>query len=88
MRAGISAAMAMLVALASPAMAQVAPAPATPVPPSVAVAVAEPEQPCRVVADVPSIRIDPAAAARLAEIGLDRAAIFARMHETSVPETS
>ncbi|MGN6820187.1 MAG: hypothetical protein ACTHJR_16095, partial [Sphingomonas sp.] len=47
-----------------------------------------PEQPCRVVADVPSIRIDPAAAARLAEIGLDRAAIFARMHETSVPETS
>lgn len=43
--------------------------------------------PCRRVADVPSIRIDPAAAARLAEIGLDRAGIFARMAETAIPET-
>lgn len=33
------------------------------------------------------IRIDAEAAARLAEIGLDRAAIFARMAETSIPET-
>jgi hypothetical protein len=33
------------------------------------------------------IRIDPAAAARLAEIGLDRAAIFERLAETSIPET-
>ena len=50
--------------------------------------------PCRMVGDVPSasgeagfIRIDPAAAARLAEIGLDRARIFERMAETSIPET-
>lgn len=49
---------------------------------------------CRMVGDVASrdgvpafIRIDPAAAARLAEIGLDRTAIFARMHDTSIPET-
>ena len=47
------------------------------------------------VGDVPGrdgtphfIRIDPAASARLAEIGLDRAAIFARMHDTSIPETT
>jgi hypothetical protein len=83
MRLLVSAA-AVLVALSSPASAQVAPAAATPSP--------EPEEPlvppCRPVADTPSIRIDPAAAARLAEIGLDRAAIFARMHETSIPETS
>ncbi|WP_034160632.1 hypothetical protein [Sphingomonas sp. ERG5] len=50
--------------------------------------------PCRMVGDVPSaagmvqfIRIDPAAATRMAEIGLDRAGIFARMAETSIPET-
>ena len=49
---------------------------------------------CRRVADVPSrdgtpqfIRIDPEAAAQLAQIGLDRAAIFDRMAETAVPET-
>jgi hypothetical protein len=49
---------------------------------------------CRMVGDVASrtgvpqfIRIDPAAAARLAEIGLDRTAIFERMAETSIPET-
>ncbi len=49
---------------------------------------------CRMVGDVPSaagepafIRIDPAAAERLAAIGLDRAAIFARMAETAIPET-
>src|SRR3569623_2885554 len=51
--------------------------------------------PCRVVGDVASrdgrpgfIRIAPGAAARLAAIGLDRAAIFARMHDTSIPETT
>ena len=33
------------------------------------------------------IRIDPGAAQRLAAIGLDRAAIFQRMRETSIPET-
>ena len=43
--------------------------------------------PCRRVSDVATIRIDPAAAALLAEIGLDRAAIFQRMQETSIPET-
>jgi hypothetical protein len=49
---------------------------------------------CRRVGDVPSqtgtaqfIRIDPAAAEQLAQIGLDRAAIFERMAETSIPET-
>jgi hypothetical protein len=49
---------------------------------------------CRRVGDVPSqtgtaqfIRIDPAAAAQLAQIGLDQAAIFDRMAETSIPET-
>jgi hypothetical protein len=52
------------------------------------------QPPCRMVGDVASrdglpafIRIDPAAATRLAEIGLDRAAIFARMHDTAIPET-
>ncbi len=63
-------------------------------PASVAQTVAEIAQTCRRVGDVPSrtgaaqfIRIDPAAAAQLAEIGLDRAAIFARMAETAIPET-
>ncbi len=63
--------------IASPALAQ------APTPP-----------PCRTVGDSPSatgvaqfIRIDPAAAQRLAVIGLDRAAIFERMRETSIPET-
>ena len=59
---------------ALPAHAQPTPAPAPP--------------PCRRVADVASIRIDPAAAQRLAEIGLDRAGVFARMAETSIPETT
>jgi hypothetical protein len=62
--------------------------------PSHAQTVAEIAQTCRRVGDVPSraraaqfIRIDPVAAAQLAEIGLDRDAIFARMAETSIPET-
>lgn len=49
---------------------------------------------CRRVGDVPSlagtpqfIRLDSAAAAQLAEIGLDRTAIFERMAETAIPET-
>ena len=43
--------------------------------------------PCRRVGDVPGLTIDPAVAAQLAEIGLDRAGVFARMQETSIPET-
>jgi hypothetical protein len=42
---------------------------------------------CRMVGDAPFLRIDPDAATRLATIGLDRAEIFARMAETSIPET-
>jgi hypothetical protein len=42
---------------------------------------------CRRVGEAAFLRIAPEAAARLAEIGLDRAAIFARMAETSIPET-
>ena len=79
-----------LIAFAAPASAQSTPPAATPSPPLVS---SQPQPhpeppPCRPVADTPAIRIDPAAAARLAEIGLDRAEIFARMHETSIPETS
>lgn len=55
---------------------------------------AEIAQTCRKVGDVASsggqpqfLRIDPAKAALLAEIGLDRASIFALMAETSIPET-
>ncbi|MBN2972201.1 hypothetical protein JW805_09260 [Roseomonas aeriglobus] len=69
--------MVLALVLATPAFAQ---APARP--------------PCREVGDVPSttgqpgfIRIDPAKAAELAEIGLDRAEIFERMRGTSIPET-
>jgi hypothetical protein len=65
-----------------------------PVSPAQAQTVAELAETCRRVGDSPSsagtpqfIRIDPAAAAQLAEIGLDRAAIFARMAETAIPET-
>jgi hypothetical protein len=42
---------------------------------------------CRRVGEVAFLRIDPQAAARLAEIGLDRRAVFERMAETSIPET-
>jgi hypothetical protein len=49
--------------------------------------VAEIAQSCRRVGEMPFIRIDPEAAAQLVEIGLDRAAIFERMAETSIPET-
>ena len=50
-------------------------------------AAAQNRPPCREVGDVPHIRIAPEAATQLAQIGLDRAAIFARMRETSIPET-
>jgi len=49
--------------------------------------VAEIAQTCRRVGDAPFLRIDPAAAAQLADIGLDRATIFERMAETAIPET-
>ena len=49
--------------------------------------VAERAETCRRVGDAQFVRIDPQAAAQLAEIGLDRAAIFERMAETSIPET-
>lgn len=49
--------------------------------------VAEIARTCRRVGDASFIRIDPGAAAQLAEIGLDRAAIFERMAETAIPET-
>jgi hypothetical protein len=55
------------------------------VPPAAPVAAAAA---CRVVGDAPFLAIDPASAERLAAIGLTRAAIFAQMHETSIPETS
>lgn len=86
MRLAATMAAGILIAIAVPASAQRAPAAA---PPPSSTMSAEPQAaPCRPVGDVPAIRIDPAAAARLAEIGLDRAEIFARMHETSIPETS
>jgi hypothetical protein len=56
--------------------------------------VAEIAMTCRRVGDLPSrtgtaqfIRIDSGAAEQLAQIGLDRAAIFLSMAETSIPET-
>ncbi len=79
------------IASAFPALAQAVPPAATlpPAPqPGLGPDAAPVPLPCRRVGDVASIRIDPDAAARLAEIGLDRAAIFARMQETSIPETS
>ncbi|MES2444865.1 MAG: hypothetical protein V4574_18740 [Pseudomonadota bacterium] len=55
--------------------------------PAAAQSEAEVAKTCRQVGEAAFITIDSGSAARLAEIGLDRAAIFARMHETSVPET-
>lgn len=48
---------------------------------------AEVARTCRKVGDVAGIRFDPAAMAKLAAIGLDRAGVFAAMRETAVPET-
>jgi hypothetical protein len=76
-RAGLAMAAALLAGV--PAAAQTV---ALPVPP------APPPAPCRQVGDAPVLVIDADSAARLAAIGLDRAAIFAQMHETSIPETS
>jgi hypothetical protein len=63
-------------------------------PPARGQTVAEIAATCRRVGDLPSrtgiaqfIRIDRGAAEQLAQIGLDRAAIFERMAETSIPET-
>lgn len=50
-------------------------------------AAAQDRPPCREVGDAPHIVIDADAGAKLAQIGLDRTAIFARMRETSIPET-
>jgi hypothetical protein len=70
-----------LVALLAPvaAMAQEVQPVAAPLPP--------PRPVCREVGDAPFLVIDADSAARLGAIGLDRAAIFAQMHETSIPET-
>lgn len=64
-----------LLASARAAAQQLPPAAPTPVPE------------CRRVGDAAFLRVAPEAAALLGEIGLDRAAIFARMAETSIPET-
>lgn len=50
-------------------------------------ATAQDRPPCREVGDVSHIVIDPVSAAQLAGIGLDRATVFQRMRETSIPET-
>lgn len=50
-------------------------------------ATAQDRPPCREVGDRPHIAIAPDAAVQLAQIGLDRAEIFRRMRETSIPET-
>ncbi len=62
--------------------------------PAHAQSVADVAATCRKVGDVPNqtgepqfIRIDPAGAALLSEIGLGRGTIFALMAETSIPET-
>lgn len=50
-------------------------------------AAAQDRPPCREVGDLPHLTIASDAATQLAQIGLDRAEIFARMRETSIPET-
>src|SRR5690349_17427936 len=76
-----------LVAL-SLALVASAPAAAQPQPsPSPSTLVAPVPPPCRRVGDVPTLTIAPEALTRMAVIGLDRATIFERMHETSIPET-
>ncbi len=67
-----------LFATALPAAAQEAPVVAAP---------PAPRPICRAVGDAPFLRIAPESAARLAEIGVGRAEVFALMHETSIPET-
>ncbi|HWK35267.1 MAG TPA: hypothetical protein VNR91_03305 [Sphingomonas sp.] len=88
--------MAATLAFAVPAVHAQTPPPQTSPPQTPAPQTPPPQGPpaCRMVGDspggtdgVPFLRIDPAAADRLAGIGLDRAAIFARMAETAIPET-
>ena len=52
-----------------------------------ALAQVPPRAPCREVGELPFLTIDAEAAARLAEIGVDRAGVFTLMRETSIPET-
>lgn len=76
------AALSLALVAAQPAAAQELPAP-----PVEAAYAPRVSPPCRRVGDEATLTIAPDAAARMAEIGLDRAAIFARMQETSIPET-
>ncbi|WP_448663453.1 hypothetical protein ACG3SL_01925 [Sphingomonas sp. CJ20] len=78
--AGVLGAMGLVVA-GTAAAQQAAP------PPPPMIAAAPVPLPCRPVGDAPFLTIAPESAARLGEIGVDRAAIFALMHETSIPET-
>ncbi len=77
-----------LAALMVPGMAwaqEVAPAP---VPAARALMPAAPPTPlCRQVGDMPFVTFAPDGVARLSDIGLGRAEIFALMRETSIPET-
>ncbi len=75
-RQGVGAALAATLLAAVPAAAQIAAPGQAPQHPA-----------CRAVAELPFLTIAPESAARLAEIGVDRAAIFALMRETSIPET-
>ncbi|OSZ64316.1 hypothetical protein CAP40_16765 [Sphingomonas sp. IBVSS2] len=85
MKSWIAAPLLALGTVAAPAAAQTVPVPSVPAPP---VPPAPPERPaCREVGDLPFLVIDAGSAARLGAIGLDRAAIFAQMRETSIPET-
>lgn len=84
--ARLAVAMAMLGALPAAAQEAIPAVPATSGTP--AIPAAPPHPPCRPVGDVPVLVIDPGSSARLGAIGLDRAAIFAQMRETSIPETS
>lgn len=85
MKSWIAATLLALGAVAVPAAAQTVTVPSVPVSP---VLPAPPERSaCREVGDLPFLVIDAGSAARLGAIGLDRAAIFAQMRETSIPET-
>ncbi|NIJ67480.1 hypothetical protein FHR20_004464 [Sphingomonas leidyi] len=80
MKSWIAATLLALGTVPVPAAAQTVPVPSVPPAP--------PERPaCREVGDLPFLAIDAGSAARLGAIGLDRAAIFAQMRETSIPET-
>lgn len=55
--------------------------------PGTALAQVPHRDPCREVGEQAFLTINPDSAARLAEIGVDRAGVFALMQETSIPET-